>query len=210
MFRLNSPFMQRMARLFDLILLNVVFLVCCLPVVTIGASCTALHTLCLKYADGDEPPVLGTFFTAFRKNFAQATLSWLMLFAAGAFVYLDTGLAARTGAGGVPMQVLLAAASLVLLGMGLYLFPIQARYRNTIRANCRNALLLAIRHFPRTVLLALTVLVPMAVLLYGPAQVFLLLGILMLLMGGSVIAGIQARILLPIFRQHENEGGDPS
>lgn len=210
MFRLNSPIMQLMAKLFDLILLNLVFLVCCLPVVTIGASCTALHTLCLKYADGDEPPVLATFFTAFRKNFAQATLSWLVLFAAGAFVYLDTGLAARTGAGGVPMQVLLAAASLVLLGVGLYLFPIQARYQNTIRANYRNALLLAIRHFPRTVLLALTVLVPMAVLLYGSTQVFLLLGILMLLMGGSVIAGIQARILLPIFRQHENEGGDPS
>lgn len=206
MFRLNSPVMQLMARLFDLILLNLVFLICCIPVVTIGASCTALHTVCLKYADGDEPPVLGTFFTAFRKNFVQATLSWLVLFAAGAFVYLDTGLAARTGAGGAPMQVLLAAASLVLLAVGLYLFPIQARYQNTIRANCRNALLLAVRHFPRTVLLALTVLIPLGLLLYGSTELFLLLGILMLLMGCSVIAGIQAKILLPMFRQHENEG----
>ena len=210
MFRLNSPVMQLMARLFDLILLNLVFLVCCLPVVTIGASCTALHTLCLKYADGDEPPVLSTFFSAFRRNFAQATLSWLGFLAASAFVYLDTSLAARTGAGGAPMQVLLAAASLVLLAVGLYLFPIQARYRNTIRANYRNALLLAIRHFPRTVLLALTLLIPLGLLLYGSPQVFLLMGILMLLMGGSVIAGIQAKILLPIFRQHENEGSNPS
>ena len=173
MFRLNSPVMQLMARLFDLILLNLVFLICCIPVVTIGASCTALHTVCLKYADGDEPPVLGTFFTAFRSS---------------------------------PMQVLLAAASLVLLAVGLYLFPIQARYQNTIRANCRNALLLAVRHFPRTVLLALTVLIPLGLLLYGSTELFLLLGVLMLLMGGSVIAGIQAKILLPMFRQHENEG----
>ena len=59
-------------------------------------------------------------------------------------------------------------------------------------------------------LLALTVLIPLGLLLYGSTELFLLLGVLMLLMGGSVIAGIQARILLPIFRQHENEGGDPS
>ena len=94
----------------------------------------------------------------------------------------------------------------MLLAVGLYLFPIQARYQNTIRANCRNALLLAVRHFPRTVLLALTVLIPLGLLLYGSTELFLLLGVLMLLMGGSVIAGIQAKILLPMFRQHENEG----
>lgn len=206
MFRLDSPFMRLMARLFDLILLNILFLLCCIPVVTIGASCTALHTVSLKYAAGDEPPVMSTFFGAFRANFVSSTLSWLLFFIAGAFLYVDTSLATQTQAGGLPVQFLLTAASILLFGVSLYLFPLQARYQNTLRANYRNALLLAIRHLPRTALLALTVLVPLGLLLYGSTETFLLLGILMLLMGASVIAGIQAKILLPIFRQHEETG----
>ena len=209
MFRLNSPVMQLMARLFDLILLNLVFLLCCVPVVTIGASCTALHTVCLKYADGDEPPVLGTFFTAFRKNFVQSTLSWLVLFAAGAFGVSGhrpgrpdrRRRRAHAGSAGGGLAGAAGGGALSLSDSG----PVSKYHPgHTIRANCRNALLLAVRHFPRTVLLALTVLIPLGLLLYGSTELFLLLGVLMLLMGGSVIAGIQSKILLPMFRQHVN------
>lgn len=205
MFRIDSPFMQWMAKLFDLVLLNILFLVCCLPVVTIGASCTALHTMTLKYAAGDEPPVIQGFFTAFKKNFVQATVSWLLYGGVGAFLYVDTALAGRTGAGGPVFRVLLGAVSIVWFVVGLYLFSLQARYRNSIRANYRNAMLLAVMHLPRMVLLALTVLVPAGLLLYGPAEVFLLLGILLLLAGASVLAGVQARVLLPVFHQHETD-----
>ena len=208
LFRYDSPVMQFMAKLFDLILLNLLFLACCLPVVTIGASCAALHDVSLKNAAGEEPPVIVGFFGAFKKNFGQATLTWLILLAAAGFLYVDLAFSFRYGTGGWPLRLLLLAASATCFAASLYIFPIQARYRNTIRANFRNALLLAIRHLPKTALLAATVLVPLALLLYGPVEVFLLLAVLWLLVGFALIAGIQDRVLLKVFRLYEPDRQD--
>lgn len=203
-FRYDSPVMQFMAKLFDMILLNLLFLVCCLPVVTVGASCTALHTVTLKYAAGDEVPVLSCFFSSFKKNFRQSTLMWLILFLAGGFLYVDSCMAAQLGTGGIAIKVVLAAASLVYSMVFLYLFPLQARYQNSIRASFRNAFLLAAAHFPKTLCMVCTVLLPLALLLYGTTEIFLLMVIFLLLVGCSVIAGIQARILYSIFCCHES------
>lgn len=207
--RYDSPVMQFMAKLFDLIVLNLLFLLCCLPVVTIGAACTALHTVCLKEAVGEEPAITACFFRAFRKNFGQATILWLILLTAGGFLYVDFIFSAQYGTGGWPLRLLLTVASVVCFAVSLYLFPLQAQYQNTVRAHFCNALLLALRHLPQTVLLAATVLVPLYLLLYGSVEVFLLMAVFLLLAGGSVIAGIQARILRRVFGLHEQNETSP-
>ena len=202
-FRIDSPFMRIMTKLFDMIALNLVFLTCCLPVITIGASCTALHTVVLKTAAGDEPYVIKSFFEAFRKNFRQSTVSWIIILTAGIFLYVDSLMAAHMGTGGMFMKLLLGTGSLFFFFAALYIFPIQARYENTIRANYKNALLLAVRHFPKTILLALTAAVPAGLLLYGTTEIFALMLLFFLLIGMSVIAGIQDKIIWNIFREHE-------
>lgn len=202
-FRIDSPFMRFMTKLFDMIALNLVFLVCCLPVVTIGASCTALHTVVLKTAAGDEPYVVKSFFEAFRKNFRQSTAVWMIMLTAGIFLYVDSLMAAQMGTGGLVMKMILGIASVLCFLAALYIFPIQARYENTIRANFKNALLLAVRHFPKTVLLALTVIIPAGLVLYSPTEVFALMLIFLLLVGAVVIAGIQDRIIWKIFQSYE-------
>lgn len=202
-FQIDSPFMRIMARLFDMISLNIVFLLCCLPVITIGASCTALHTVVLKTAAGVEPYVVKSFFEAFRKNFRQSTVSWIIMLIAGGFLYVDSLMAKHLGTGGLFMKLLLGIASILCFLGALYIFPIQARYDNTIHSNFKNALLLAVRHFPKTILLAFTVLVPAGLLLYGATEVFVLMIVFFLLTGASVIAGIQDRIIWKIFRNYE-------
>ena len=167
LFRIDSPFMDAMTRLFDLVALNLIFLLCCLPIVTIGVSCTALHTVTLKMAAGSEPPVLKSFFGAFKDNWKQATLTWLLLLAAGGFLYVDLLIAAQGGAGGLLMKCVFGFFSILYLLILLYIFPIQSRYRNTIRMNLQNALLMAVRQLPKTICLAATVILPVLVALYG-------------------------------------------
>ena len=208
-FRIDSPFMRIMTKLFDMISLNLVFLICCLPVVTIGASCTALHTVVLKTAAGEEPEepyAVKCFVEAFRKNFKQSTVSWIIMLIAGIFLYVDSLMAAQMGTGELFVKLLLGIASVLYFLVALYIFPIQARYDNTIHANLKNALLLAVRHFPKTILLALTVIVPAGLLLYGSTEIFAMMIVFILLFGASVIAGIQARIIWKIFRNYEENG----
>lgn len=204
-FRIDSPFMRIMTKLFDMISLNLVFLLCCLPVITIGASCTALHTVVLKTAAGEEPYAVKSFFEAFRKNFKQSTVSWIIMLIAGILLYVDSLMATQMGTGGLFMKLLLGIASVLYFLVALYIFPIQARYDNTIHANLKNALLLAVRHFPKTILLAFTVIVPTGLLLYGSIEVFVLMIVFSLLVGASVIAGIQDRIIWKIFRNYEED-----
>lgn len=204
-FRIDSPFMRIMTKLFDMISLNLVLLLCCLPVITIGASCTALHTVVLKTAAGEEPYAVKSFFEAFRKNFKQSTVSWIIMLIAGILLYVDSLMATQMGTGGLFMKLLLGIASVLYFLVALYIFPIQARYDNTIHANLKNALLLAVRHFPKTILLAFTVIVPTGLLLYGSIEVFVLMIVFSLLVGASVIAGIQDRIIWKIFRNYEED-----
>lgn len=203
LFRIDSPFMDAMTKLFDLVALNLIFLLCCLPVVTIGASCTALHAVTLKMAAGNDPPILKSFFLAFRDNWRQATLTWLLLLAAGGFLYVDLLISAQGGAGGLLMKCVFGFFSILYLLVLLYIFPIQSRYRNTIKMNLQNSLLMAIRQLPKTVLLAATVVLPVLAALYGPVPVFVICLVCFLVIGCSLIACIQDKIILNIFAYYD-------
>ena len=83
-FSLDSKFMQAMSRVADLIILNVIYLVTCLPVITIGAASTALYTVCFRLGTAREGSLVKGYFRAFRDEFRQATLIWLFLLLFGA------------------------------------------------------------------------------------------------------------------------------
>ena len=88
-FNMDNKFFTVMGRVADLIMLNVVFLICCLPIVTIGASLTALHYVTLKMARNEESYIIKSFFKSFKQNFKQATIINLIMLAVGAVLYLD-------------------------------------------------------------------------------------------------------------------------
>ena len=207
-FRIDSPFCECMTKLFDLVALNLTFLLSCVPVVTIGAACTALHTVTLKIAGGGEPHAVKGFLQAFKENFKQATMIWLILLAVGGFLYVDTVIAFQLGTGGLPMKCLLGFLGILYLFVLLYIFQIQSRYNNTVRKNLQNALLMAIRQLPKTALLAATVVIPLSLTLYGATSVFLLCIICFLVIGCSLIACIQDKIILKIFKYYEEMGAD--
>lgn len=84
LFNMDNKFFTVMGRVADLIMLNVVFLICCLPIVTIGASLTALHYVTLKMARNEESYIIRSFFKSFKQNFKQATVINLIMLAVAA------------------------------------------------------------------------------------------------------------------------------
>ena len=86
---MDSPVMRFLSRLCDLIILNLLCIVCCIPIITAGASITALFSVTLKMVKGEESYIAKGFFKGFKDNFKQATIIWLIVAAFGIFMYID-------------------------------------------------------------------------------------------------------------------------
>ena len=139
---------------FDLVIMHLLWIICSLPIFTIGASTTALYYAFMKRTRRDEGYIWKNFFHSFRADFKQATIIWLIRLGVGAILFTDIriGLAATTGLG----PVMVFASSLLLVPYALillYIFPVQAKFENRITANIKNALLMSIANFGYTLLM---------------------------------------------------------
>ena len=120
LFNLDSPFMQFMNRVADLMWLNILFVICCIPVITIGPSLTAMYYITLKMVRNEESYITKGFFKSFRQNFLQATILWIMLLAILAVLFVDWRILIMQS-GELPeiLRLLLIAAAAVRTGLGL-------------------------------------------------------------------------------------------
>lgn len=203
LFNMNSPLMRTLAKIPDLILLNLLWGLCSLPVFTIGASTTALHAVVQKYVADEDQGIIKPFFDAFRKNFRQSTRLWLPLLLMTLLLTVDFLYLLEQAAGlGLLLWIpflILGAITTILISYG---FPLIARYENDLKTFISNSFLLFSLHFfPSLAVIALNVL-PWGLLLTKP-DLFLRTSILWLFAGGSLISYIVNLILLPIFKKHD-------
>ena len=78
-FDMDSPVMRFLSRMADLMIMNLVVTICCIPIVTIGASITAMHYVMLKLVRGEDGYIVKDFFKSFKQNFKQSTIIWLIM-----------------------------------------------------------------------------------------------------------------------------------
>src|SRR5699024_3652818 len=137
--------------------LNILWLICCLPIVTIGASTTALFYVTLKMAEDRDDGLTGMFFRAFRQNFLPATKLWLVLLGAGAFLAMDGYIVLHIWSQSIfwtLVAALLIVAAIVYAVVLLYAFPLLARIENTTFGILKTALLVGLRYLVCTLLMA--------------------------------------------------------
>lgn len=204
LFHPENPVMQFLSRVGDLIIVNALFLLCCLPVVTAGAAQAALHRVTQSMVMEEDGGVVKPFFRAFRDNFKQATLGWLVvvLFLAGLVADWMLALSYLTGGAlSVARGVCLVVATFVV-ALGDYYFLLIARYENTIRQHTMNAVILTVAKLPRTVLLVALTLLPLLIALVS-MQTFVYTLVFWFMLGFACVSYLQASIMRPVFRQLE-------
>lgn len=159
-FSYESKFSQLLLKLCYSCYLNLLWLLCSLPVFTIGAATTALYYVSLKIVREEEAHIAATFFRAFRENFRQATVLWLILLGVGLFLGADGYILyhLRKVSVGTPavlwtliLAVVIAAAVLYVIVL-LYTFPLVASVRNTNAAMLKNAFLIGTHYLFATIL----------------------------------------------------------
>ncbi len=159
-FSYESKFSQLMLKLCSVCYLNLLWFICSLPIVTIGASTTALYYCCLKIVRDQDNHIGAMFFRAFRDNFKQATVLWLILLGAGLFLagdgYVLYHLRQNTeGTLAVLWTLILAvviAAAVVYVIVLEYVFPLLASVSNTNRAMLKNSFLIGTHYLFATLL----------------------------------------------------------
>lgn len=137
--------------------LNILWLITSIPIVTIGASTTALIYSCIKLHD-DEGYATVNFFKAFKENFRQATLIWLLYACVGAVIALGGVFYNQiTMAGSVLLQGMVWALGVIYVISLMYVFAIQSRFNNSVLNTIRYSLLLPFRNLRETALIAIVI-----------------------------------------------------
>lgn len=196
---MDNVVVRALTKICDMMCLNVIWLICCIPIVTIGASTAALYSVMLKMVKNEEGYIFKSFFKAFKENFRQSTVIWLLFVLAGVIWWIDFNFAgALGGQAGLVLRVLFVLIGFVLVSVFIYAIPLTARYVNTVSATLKNALILTLGRLPYTVLMfAVT-----AGALIGSAwnTTTLMFALPMwFFFGGSLVAWINSCILRRVF-----------
>lgn len=198
-FNPEGPFFEFMNTLAAFIGLNVIFLVTCLPVITIGPALTALYTVTLQEARKEHGYFYSTFWKAFKKNFFQSAAAFLIQLGL-VLVFLFNAVFwgnQNTLTGNLIMMVMTLLLVLLVLSF-LYTFPLIARFQNSLKQTLKNSISLALANSGKTlILLAIQALFILLCFLIPQIKLF------MVLVGFSFLAFCNSLVYTRVFAMYE-------
>ena len=190
----ESPFIKFLWKVADLIALNLIWLICCIPVITIGPSTAAMYCVARDIAKGEWPGIIKSFFKAFRENFKQSLLVFLILLIPICLIAVYLFLASS---GALDHSAWMKT----LIGfIWTYVFPLIAQFDNTLGNTLKNAVLLPLAN-PFLALLCTAINLLPVILLMVSVNVFVSAGFFWLVLGGAVTAVINSRLLGLLFQK---------
>lgn len=198
MFSTEGALYKFIVRFWDMVKLNFVWLICALPIVTIGVSTVAAYSVTLRMLDDQEGHVVRDFFRAFKENFKQGMGIGPITVLFAAVLYLDFTLAIQH----VGFAVLGVFSAFLFAIALLYAYPLLARYENKLFRTIKNSMRISLRYFGRTVFLVVLLVVEGFV--FRLTRLTLIIG---LLIGPACMMLTVSGFSMAFFREIEKEGG---
>lgn len=162
-FSMDNAFFRFVGRLTDLVWLNILTLICCIPIVTMGAALSAMYSVLIKLALHEEGVITKPFFREFKANFKKTTLVWLPMLAILLVMSSNIYLIYQGILNPYPRLLIATGVSIGVIVIAIiiflnYYFALAARYENDVKQLIKNALLMMIAYFPRSLcILAITI-----------------------------------------------------
>ena len=166
-FEMDSPVVTFLNKIADLLWLNILTIICCIPIITVGASLTAMHYMALKIVRNEECYITKGFFKSFKQNFKQATAIWMILFVILAVLVGDFYILFV-----LDMEfskvfiVMIMAVGIMVLFTAAFAFPLLSKFDNTVKQTIRNAFMVSILQFPKTIMMIMLGFAPFVLFLY--------------------------------------------
>lgn len=199
-FSVDSPFYKFITKLWDIVQLNFFWLLCCIPIVTAGASTVAACSVALKMAEDTEGYIARSFLKAFRENLKKGIPLGLLTLVAAYAVYLDFQFWNATES---VIFLIMGIIAAVVFTMGLlYAYPLMARYENTFLKTLKNSYDISIRYFLRTLMMVF--ILALEVVLFLWTTTMMLIG---LFVGPAILIYTVCAFAIRLFRMIEKEAG---
>lgn len=198
----DSKLYKFMSRLTDVFVLNVMWLLFSLPVVTMGASTIAAFTVTLHMAEDTEGHPAAEFFKAFKSNIKQGIpMTFITLLCIWA-VYLDFQIFDAAEENGVIFLIIGIIAAYIFTFSLLYVYPLLARYENTILNSLKNSFRISMKFFLRSALLVFLLVFEIILIMWNYTTMFV-----GLLIGPVFIFFTISGFAIKIFRELEKNPG---
>lgn len=195
LFSMDNPVWKYLGRVWDAIWLTMLWIVFSLPIVTIGASTTALFYVAQKIVKDEEGTIIKQFWETFKTNFKQATIIWLILAAAGVILGVNLWFYYQSDTSFAKMfLIVLIVFTYVYLMVAHYIFAVLARFDNSVKNLFALAFLLAMKNFGWTLLIITITVCVLAIGIFVFAE--------LLIAGAGLIALVDSWILGHIFDQY--------
>ena len=201
---LFSGFFRFFTRVFDLMWLNILFLLCCLPIITIGASTSALYSVCLKLVRNEETYVTRDFFHAFHQNLKQGIFLHLILSLITIIVVFDLFVMWNIMEYAILYKwafVVMIIFSALFFMAATYVYPLLAQFNNTVKGYLRAAFGLMLKHFPYSIMFSLLSALPIVAAFFIAGALEWEIFIFMII-GFSCMAYIRTLFLSVIFKKY--------
>lgn len=198
-FRADNPYNSFMSKVFDIILINLLWTVCCIPVITIGASTAAMYSVMLRLVRDEEGPIIQSFFDFFRKNFVKSIPYTVIMVLFTLVMILDMHILGQQSS---DMASVMYGVTIALMVTGIivlsYALPLFARFENPPAVQFSNAWRLAVTHIPQSLIILVINSVPIIWLLVSPST-FALIFWVWLLCGTGTATYFDSRIPIVMF-----------
>ena len=198
LFNYDNPIWRFIGKFWDLLIIHILWVICCIPIVTVGAATTAMYYVTLRLVRDDDGYTIRSFFKSFKENFKQATIIWMLFLVIGLILGFDVYFVATVLTTSSTFRTVLATAFLAMLfiwlAMFTYVFPLQARFYNTVKRTIFNAFFMSIRHIFHTI----------AMIAIAAGMIFLTFTVVpqLMLFGVPLIAFVNSYILEAIFKKY--------
>lgn len=199
LFSYDNIIIQTLNKILDCLFLSVLWIIFSIPLITFGASTTALYYTANKVLRNDRSHVWREFWSSFKSNFKQSTIVWLILMVLYYVLITDCFLLySFYKQGALPLALLIVFVVMLAFAViwGSYLFPYIARFANTTKQILKNCLLFSIRHILMSIVLLAFFVLAIVVFVVVPVAIFVLPAAYMLL-ANLVLESIFRRYMSP-------------
>ena len=153
LFEYDNKFFEVLGKITDIIILNLLCIISCLPIITIGASVTATYLVALQMVRNEETYIIREFIKGFKENFIFSTKVWSIILIIGLVLSFDFYISRLilNEYMRITLQFILTIVSIIFIFLLTYVFPIISKFENTIKNTMINSILISIQHLPKTI-----------------------------------------------------------
>ena len=155
LFRYDNKFFEVLGKITNIVILNLLCIVACLPIITIGASVTATYSVAMQMAKDKEPYIVKEFIKRFKENFKTSTIVWTVMLIIGGVLLFDFYISRLVLNESISkaLQLVFSLISIIYIFTLTYVFPMISKFENTIKNTMINSTLISIQNLPYTLMM---------------------------------------------------------